>query len=122
MSSENNPVVKKYNFLLYIDSAKPKSQHAADRLRALCRLHLLENYTLEVVDLQDNPALFEYRRIIAVPTLDIETPASQRHRFVGDLSNSEIFITAAGMMQEATKMAKQAVDIRDKIKPPYKPG
>ncbi|MEW8505903.1 MAG: circadian clock KaiB family protein [Candidatus Thiodiazotropha sp.] len=122
MSSKNNADTDKYNFLLYIDSAKPKSQHVADRLRKLCHLHLLENFTLEVVDLQDNPALFEYRRVIAVPTLDIETPESQRHRFVGDLSNSEIFITAAGMMQEATRMAKQAVDIRNKIKPPYKTG
>ncbi|MES9992042.1 MAG: circadian clock KaiB family protein [Candidatus Thiodiazotropha sp.] len=116
MPSEKNASDKKHHFLLYIDSSKTKSQHVTDRLHTICRLHMLEDYTLEIIDLHDNPALFEHRRIIAVPTLEIETPESKKHRFVGDLSNSEIFIAAAGMKQEASKMAKKAEEILGKIK------
>jgi hypothetical protein len=109
--------VEKYYFLLYIDSSMPKSNATADRLRKICRDHLIDAYSLELIDLQDNPALFEQHKIIAVPTLDIETPERHRHRFVGDLSQSEIFIIAIGFAQEALKMSKQASEIRKKIKP-----
>jgi hypothetical protein len=117
MSSNTNDLVDKYHFVLYIDSTKPKSFYVADKLHKICRKHIIDSYTLEVVDLQDNPALFEQHRIIAAPTLDIETPQHQRHRFVGDLSQSEIFIIAIGFMQEARKMAKQASEMRNNIKP-----
>ncbi|MES9970191.1 MAG: circadian clock KaiB family protein [Candidatus Thiodiazotropha sp.] len=118
MSPENTANVEKYHFRLYIDSAKPNSHDVADRLHKICRLHLFNNYTLELIDLQESPGLFDQRRIIAVPTLDIETPELHHHRFVGNLSQSEIFITAAGMTQEATKMAKQAAEIRNRINKP----
>ncbi|MGD9171253.1 MAG: circadian clock KaiB family protein [Candidatus Thiodiazotropha sp.] len=117
MSSTTNDSTDKYHFVLYIDSAKPRSFNVADKLRKICVKHLIDTYTLEIVDLQDNPALFEKHRIIAAPTLDIETPQHQRHRFVGDLSQSEIFIIAIGLMQEARKMGKQASEMRKKIKP-----
>jgi hypothetical protein len=80
---------------------------------------------LEVVDLRDNHALFEEKRIIAVPTLEVITPDSGQHRFVGDLSQSEIFIIAVGMGQEADRMGRQAkamgqkaINMRSRVKRP----
>ncbi|MES9941891.1 MAG: circadian clock KaiB family protein [Candidatus Thiodiazotropha sp. 6PLUC2] len=116
-SKKSNSSVEKYHFLLYIDSSKPKSNSTADRLAKICCDNLIEAYTLELVDLQDNPVQFEQQNIIAVPTLVIETPEHSRHRFVGDLSQSEIFIIAIGFAQEASKMSKQASDMRNKIEP-----
>jgi circadian clock protein KaiB len=115
MSSGTKGNVDNYRFMLYIDSTKPKSIHAAEKLHKICHNHLIDAYSLEIIDLYENPALFERHRIIAVPTLDIETPDHPRRRFVGDLSQSEIFILAIGYMQEARKMGKEASDMREKI-------
>ncbi len=116
----------KYHFVLYIDSAKPKSVHAANRLDHICHSYLLkEAYTLEVVDLREEPLRFEEQRIIVAPTLDVVTPQFQKHRFVGDLSESEMFVMAVGMGMEAGQMGRQAVkmkqaaaDMRGRIKWP----
>lgn len=108
MPAENSGGEGLYHFVLYVDSEKPRSAYVARRLRELCLEHLLDSYTLDVVDLRDNHALFEEKHIIAVPTLEVTTPDSQRHRFVGDLSQSEVFIIAVGMGQEAGRMGRKA--------------
>jgi hypothetical protein len=114
-----------YHFFLYIDSEKPRSANVAHRLRELCSEHLLGSYTLDVVDLRSNQELFEEKRIIAVPTLDVTTPDSRQHRFIGDLSQSEVFIIAIGMGREADKMGRQAkkmgqnaIEMRSRVKHP----
>jgi hypothetical protein len=114
-----------YHLVLYIDSEKSRSVYVSRRLRSLCQEYLLDSYTLEVVDLRDNHALFEEKRIIAVPTLEVITPDSGQHRFVGDLSQSEIFIIAVGMGQEADRMGRQAkamgqkaINMRSRVKRP----
>jgi hypothetical protein len=117
MSSKTTSVVENYCFKLYIDSTKRKSLCVTENLRKICYEHLIDDYTIEIINLQDDPILFEQNRIIAVPTLDIETPEQQRHRFVGDLSQSDIFIIAIGFIQEARAMSKQAFRMRNKIKP-----
>jgi hypothetical protein len=96
-----------YHFVLYIDSQKPKSIYVAARLREICREHLIDSYTLEVFDIRKDQLLFEQRRILAVPTLDVTTPLAQEHRFVGDLSQSMMFVIAVGMIQEASKIRKE---------------
>jgi circadian clock protein KaiB len=116
MQSKGDSIDRPYRFVLYIDSAKPKSLCAIDRLRELCRNHLNSSYTLGIVDLKDNPELIEERKIIAAPTLDIITPESKKHRFIGDLSQSEEFIIAIGMLQKAIEMSKQATCMRENIK------
>jgi isopentenyl diphosphate isomerase/L-lactate dehydrogenase-like FMN-dependent dehydrogenase len=115
-----------YHFVLYIDSEKPRSAYVVRRLRELCKEHLLDSYALDVVDLRDNHALFEEKKIIAVPTLEVTTPESQQHRFVGDLSQSEVFIVAVGMGQEAGRMGRQAksmgqkaISMRSRVKFPH---
>jgi circadian clock protein KaiB len=118
MPSEQNINQGQYHFILYIDSAKPKSFLVADKLRHLCQQYLTTDYTLEVVDLRENPSLSEQHRILAVPTLDVTNSQSKQYRFVGDLSQSEIFIMAIGMNQQARKMGQDAVEMRKNIKMP----
>jgi RecA/RadA recombinase len=115
----------KYHFALYIDSEKPKCFPVADRLHRLCEQYLYGSYDIEVIDLRQDHSLFEQLRIIVAPTLDVTTPQAKIHRFVGDLSQSELFIVALGMSQEADKMGQQAskmgevaVKMRDKIQSP----
>lgn len=116
MKSEKNSSVGYYHFVLYIDSAKPKSFHVADRLRHLCRQHLIDTYTLDIVDLHENPLSFEQQRVVAVPTLDVTTPQARQHRFVGDLSQSEMFIMAVGMVRKAGRMGEAAGRMRQAVK------
>ncbi|RLW56314.1 MAG: hypothetical protein B6D71_08185 [gamma proteobacterium symbiont of Stewartia floridana] len=112
-----------YHLVLYIDTAKPRSFDISHRLRQLCKRHLSKSFTLEVIDLRKEPALLEQRRIIAVPTLDVTTPQSQQHRFVGDLTASKSFIVATGMFlnaenmqQNATKMKQNIINYKSKFK------
>jgi hypothetical protein len=107
--------VENYHFVLYVDSTRSKSLNVGNKLQQICRDRLGETYTLDTVDLHHNPNLLEQHRIIAVPTLDIITPEGQTHRFVGDLTQSEIFISAISFMQEARKMSQLAQDMLNDI-------
>jgi circadian clock protein KaiB len=117
MPSEASVSTEKYHFVLYVDSTGSKSLYVANKLQQICLEYLGDSYTLEIVDLHDDPNLIEQLRIIAVPTLDIRTPEGKSHRFVGDMTQSEIFIIAISFMQEARKMNKHARNMRNNIKP-----
>ncbi|MCG7932880.1 MAG: circadian clock protein KaiB [Candidatus Thiodiazotropha lotti] len=106
---------EKYHLVLYVDSVKPKSSGFIERLHQLCEKYLNNPYTLEVIDLRENPALTEQRRIVAVPTLDVITSESRQQRFVGDLSISEPFIIALGMYHDAEKMKRNAGEMGQQI-------
>jgi circadian clock protein KaiB len=125
MAIEKHSGKGKYRFSLYIDSETPRCSYVADRLQQLCQNYLAGCYTVEVIDLREDPSVIEREHIIAVPTLLVTTPKEQKHRFVGDLSQSELFIEALGMAQEAAKMgeeaerlSEQAVKMREKIQFP----
>lgn len=118
MSTETSNSGEHYHFVLYIDSTKPKCFSVADRVQTICRDRLSGSYTLDIIDLQHSPALFERDRVIAVPSLDIRTPEGLAQRFVGDMTQSEMFIIAISLMQEARKMSEQAQAMRHNIKPP----
>jgi hypothetical protein len=94
-------------------------------LQQLCQQYLPDSYTIQVTDVREDPSVIEQEHIIAVPTLLVATPMEQTHRFVGDLSQSELFIEALGMAHQAYKMGKeagkmgeQAIKMRDKIQSP----
>lgn len=108
MSTEKQSGTAKYHFSLYIDSDKPRCFYAAELLQRLCHQYLPDSYTIDMFDLHEDQTLFDRLKIIAVPTLDVATPQDKTHRFVGDLSQFQIFITALGMGLEADKMRQDA--------------
>jgi hypothetical protein len=125
MSTDKHGDEGEYRFVLYIDSEKPRCSYVADKLNQLCKQYLSGSYMVDVIDLRDDLSVVESQRIVAAPTLDVTTPQSKTHRFVGDLSQSEIFIVALGMAQEADrmgqvagKMGQDAADMRNRIKSP----
>lgn len=73
---------------LYVVGQDHKCRTALANLKALCESHLDGHYSIEVVDLIENPQLAMEDEIIAVPTLVRKLPASIR-KLVGDLSNTE---------------------------------
>ena len=81
--SENNYALK-----LYVAGQTPKAVRAFSNLRKICEEHLEGRYTIEVIDLIENPQLGRGDQILALPTLVRKLPTPIK-KIIGDLSNTE---------------------------------
>jgi hypothetical protein len=106
---------RSHHMVLFIDSDRPRSVRAAERLEALCRRHLAEDYTLALIDLRTHAERFESQRVVAVPTLDITFSSGKTQRFVGDFSCPEQIIVALGMARQAKQMAVKALEMKEQL-------
>jgi circadian clock protein KaiB len=79
---------KEYELRLYVAGATPKSMLAVRNLNKYCEQHLKGRYSIEIVDLVQNPQLAEGDQILAVPTLVRRVPVPIR-KIIGDLSDEE---------------------------------
>lgn len=79
---------KEWQLRLYVAGTTPKSVRAYANLRKLCEQHLAGRYSIEIIDLMENPRLARGDEIIAVPTLVRALPEPIR-KIIGDLSNEE---------------------------------
>ncbi len=77
-----------WNLRLYVAGTTPKSVAAVSNLRRFCEEHLAGRYTIEVIDLLENPKLARGDQIVAIPTLVRKLPAPMR-KIIGDLSDRE---------------------------------
>ena len=79
---------KKWELRLYVAGQTTKSVTALANLRRYCEQHLVDQYSLEVIDLLKHPQLAEGDQILAIPTLVRKVPEPIR-KIIGDLSNEE---------------------------------
>jgi circadian clock protein KaiB len=79
---------QQYVLRLYVTGATPRSARAIDNIRSICEERLEGHYTLEVVDVYQQPQLAQDENIVALPTLVKQLPQPLR-RMVGDLSKRE---------------------------------
>ncbi len=90
--TENVPDAAKkpemWNLRLYVAGQTPRSISAFANLKTICEEHLKGRYTIEVVDLLENPTLAKGDQILAIPTLVRKLPPPLR-KIIGDLSNTE---------------------------------
>ena len=77
-----------YELRLYVAGQSPRSVRALENLRRLCDEHLEGRFTVQVIDLLENPTLARGDEIIAVPTLVRKLPEPMR-KIIGDLSDTE---------------------------------
>lgn len=77
-----------YALKLYVAGQTPKAVRAFSNLRKICEEHLRGRYSIEVIDLVENPALGRGDQILALPTLVRQLPAPIK-KIIGDLSNTE---------------------------------
>jgi len=77
-----------WNLRLYVAGQTPKSVAALANLKKLCEKHLKFKYSIELIDLLDNPQLAKGDQILAIPTLVRKLPVPIR-KIIGDLSNTE---------------------------------
>jgi circadian clock protein KaiB len=77
-----------YTLRLYVTGATPKSLQAIRNIKDICEQHLKGRYSLEVIDVYQQPVLAKGDQIIAAPTLIKHLPAPLR-RFIGDMANAD---------------------------------
>lgn len=77
-----------YVLRLYVTGVTARSRRAIVNLDSICRKHLQGRYDLEVIDINQKPALASDEQIIAAPTLIKKLPLPMR-RIIGDLSDQE---------------------------------
>jgi circadian clock protein KaiB len=73
---------------LFICGASPRADTAVANLRRMCDDDLRGDYSLEVIDVLEQPDLAEESRVLATPTLIKLLPPPLR-RIIGDLSDKE---------------------------------
>ena len=81
---------------LFVAGATDRSRHAVLRVRQLCEAELKDNYTLEVIDIYQQPELARDNQIVATPTLIKVLPRPVR-RFIGNLSNTTGLFVGLGV-------------------------
>jgi circadian clock protein KaiB len=80
------PSTEKYCLRLYVTGTTPKSNRAITSIKKICEEHLKGRYSLEVVDIYQQPVLARGEQIIAAPTLIKRLPLPLR-KFIGDMAN-----------------------------------
>jgi circadian clock protein KaiB len=82
------PAKKEWELRLYVAGMTPKCLAAFSNLKKICEDHLQGKYSIEIIDLLENPQLARGDQILAVPTLVRKLPEPVR-KIIGDLSNTE---------------------------------
>jgi len=82
------PHPESYTLRLYVAGMTPQSTRAIANIKQICEEHLKGHYTLEVIDIYQQPVLAAGEQIIAAPTLIKKLPLPLR-RLIGDLSSTE---------------------------------
>ena len=77
-----------YQLRLYITGMTERSTQSISIIKAICEEHLPEHYSLQVIDMYQQPELASGDQILAAPTLIKQLPRPLR-RLVGNLSNRE---------------------------------
>ncbi len=72
---------------LYVTGNTPRSERAITNLRRLCEEQLGRGYSLEVIDVLEQPDLAETEKVLATPTLVKEAPPPA-WRITGDLGDA----------------------------------
>jgi circadian clock protein KaiB len=73
---------------LYVAGQTPKSLVAFANLKKICEEYLHGQYTIEIIDLSQQPQLAIEDSIVALPTLVRKLPEPIK-KIIGDLSNTE---------------------------------
>jgi circadian clock protein KaiB len=87
-SKRAEPTRKLWELRLYVAGQTPRSRAALSNLKKICVDHLTDRYSIEVIDLLEQPQRSRGDQILAVPTLVRRLPKPMR-KIIGDLSDTE---------------------------------
>ena len=84
---------------LYVAGQSPKAITALKNLKKICKEQLNGKFTIEVIDLLENPQLGADDQILALPTLVRKLPVPVR-KIIGDLSNTERVLVGLDLLPQ----------------------
>jgi circadian clock protein KaiB len=96
----------RWELRLYVAGQTPRCVEAIAQLQEICEEHVQGRYSIEVVDLLENPTLAVGDQIIAIPTLVRKLPAP-RKKVIGDLSNAERVLDGLNLTPVKKKKKKK---------------
>jgi circadian clock protein KaiB len=80
---------KEWQFVLCLSGSKTRlSKRAIENLHDICEEHLTGRYSIQVIDIEEQPQIGIEKNVIASPTLIRELPEPVK-RVIGDLSERE---------------------------------
>jgi circadian clock protein KaiB len=79
---------ERWILFLYVAGMTLAARRALSNIKKICEEHLEGQYTLQIIDLIEHPALAEGHQVFAVPTLVRQLPEPLR-KIIGDLADSE---------------------------------
>lgn len=82
-----------YLLKLYVSGTSPQSVRAINNIKKICEENIKGRYTLEVIDLYQNPELAKEADLVAAPTLVKKLPLPLR-KVIGDMSNTDRVLVA----------------------------
>ena len=80
--------LSEYTLKLFITGSNPRAEASIANLRRICDEVLHGQYSLEIVDVLENPEAAEDERVLATPTLIKRLPPPLR-RVIGDMSDRD---------------------------------
>jgi circadian clock protein KaiB len=80
--------MNKYLLRLYITGNSVRSQQAIANIYRICREELNNQYTVEIIDVLEQPHRAEQEKIMVTPTLIKQLPPPLQ-RIIGDMSNTQ---------------------------------
>ncbi|MEG3923298.1 circadian clock KaiB family protein [Microcoleus sp. T3B2] len=84
---------------LYVAGQTPKSLVAFANLKKICEEYLPGQYTIEIIDLSQQPQLAIEHSIVAIPTLVRQLPEPIK-KIIGDLSNTEKVLVGLQILRQ----------------------
>lgn len=91
-----------YQLRLFVTGSTPKSLEAIAHVKAMCEAELAGRYTLQVIDVHQEPHLAEQDQIIALPTLLKALPHPLR-KMLGSFSQKEKVLAVLGVPSKDKK-------------------
>jgi len=89
---------------LYVTGQTVNSRRAIENLKSVLETELKGLYSLEVIDVLENPQLAEEDKIMATPTLMKVSPPPVR-KIVGDFYDKEKVLSGLGLTTEKKERA-----------------
>jgi circadian clock protein KaiB len=94
------PAEKKWQLRLYVAGMTPRCLADFENLKRICEEHLQGEYSIEIIDLLENPQLAQGDQILAIPTLVRKLPQPLK-KIIGDLSNEERVLVGLDLRPQA---------------------
>lgn len=86
-----------YVLRLFITGASPNSARAIANIKDICEAHLSGRYSLEIIDVYQQPLLAKAEQIVALPMLVKKAPLPER-KLIGDMSDTGKVLKGLGLI------------------------